>query len=389
VAHACDRVIVLGAKRTTTFTVNYPYADWTVDQETAYNAGASGDAEYMALGTDDRSAKETLNDIARGRPELKRVYRYFKVASDGSFFVVDWKSKYVNAVVSDAGAIDIDHNQLMYPPTMRLLHFLPLLLDHTYTGDLPASIVDNSPSGTSPEFLRPFALLKDANGKYWTSENMAQRLEQTTNTVPFNAPIGFQIQDDDPGVILTVHGGTEFKQHFLGNGGFTGTDVDDPTKEAILSSGDIWLTLAMELDDYLQSQYPQDDADLPQTDHVNTLVIDYPELRMDYVMPHTIVATTVVGGTVETNGGFIRNDWYYAQSLARVAYSWYSVPRTTISITRNHLDQKIRVGQLLTTIGDAATQETINSVVTKVMFDTLDGSVNYFAQFAELDIRGI
>ncbi len=91
------------------------------------------------------------------------------------------------------------------------------------------------------------------------------------------------------------------------------------------------------------------------------------------------------GALLVTDGGYIRDDRVYLQDIARCAFEWYGQTRKALSITQNSLLCDHSIGELITSIGSAASPVEVNSVVTKIAFDIRNNKVTVFTQYAELD----
>ena len=384
-----DQVIVRGARRGAVFTVGTQSGtlieDWSAAQETAYQSGASAATGYSTMGNSDR---ERLHILVRSQDALKRVYSYFRL--DDAWTGLDYNSNIALPSVSNSAI-----TAPFWRPGLRFAKYLPLFTDHDYSGSKIGSgaVTTNTPDGAIAEYMRPLVIIKDDKNYYWLAEgfNSAASVEQLTPDSAGHSGFHGQMQDYAPGVIVKVSG---FGQHGIAKGSFTpyALDANDKsdlyTKPVIDYSTAIYATVFVEFDDYLTASYPADPV-TPQGDAVRKLIIDMPELRQDRVCKDTIVGIDANGAVIKSDGGYVRDDTYFASAIATLAWQWYGQPRRVLNLTRHSLilASGIDVGTMVTTIGAAA--ETVNTVVSRLVFDTRAGTVNYLTQFSEFDLSGL
>lgn len=389
-----DQVIVRGARRGSVMTLGTQSGtlieDWSAAQETAYEAGASAATGYSTMGNSDR---ERLHILVRSQDSLKRVYSYFRL--DDAWTGLDYNS---NIALKDVSNSSI--TAPFWRPGLRFAKYLPLFTDHDYSGGKIAAgtVTTNTPDGAIAEYMRPLVIIKDTESKYWLAEgfNDASSVELLTPDSAIKSCFNAQMQDDAPGIIIKLSG---YGQHGIANGTFTpyaydANDTSDQyTKATIDYSTSILTTVFIEYDDYLTAKYP-DDPVTPNGDAVRKLIIDMPELRQDYVSKDTVLGVDADGALVKTtSGGYVRDDSDYANAIATLAWQWYGDTRNTLNLTRHSLiiadgDAKpIDVGTMVTTVG--TTPVTINTVVTRLVFDTRAGTVNYLTQYSEFDLSAL
>lgn len=382
-----DYVVVRGERKTSTFTVtatgiNLIVSDWASADETAYNAGAG-------TGTG-RDAKQQANRLYRLTDRFKRVYSYFKlsVGWDGS----SWTNDLVFPEL-DGGGEPTGTSEKFWYPGLRLAHRLPLQHDIDYTGSNigDGNLVDTSPAGSLPEYIAPIILIESETGKHRHVEHLAAESgsDQAVGGKYFGWSCGVRMQDEAPGFILDVRG--DVPQHALAGSSWSGADADDEadfSSDEALDYNDLTATLCMEADSYCEGVWPTG-APLEATDTLRALLIEVPNARLDYVVPDTVVKLNESGQRVTSEGGFITDDRARVQNIARMAYDWYSATRYALHVTANDLVCDFTIGQLITTIETGTLTRTINSVITDISLDLLQGTSSIKTQFGQLDFAGL
>lgn len=394
---AIDQVVCTGQRAVACFTIDVDSdtldRGWTSDQQESYEAGASGLAGYAAL---DDWDKEQRNKMARANEHVKRVYSYFGLPF---FPQPDWTGK--NSTGQPVFE-DPDNPGVALPfyfPQLRFAHHLPLKTDHDYRGGNIADeeVPDNTPPGQKWEYRPSFVvipLLNSSPKQYHVLNSLAINTEvpqpalETEDGYKWSASI--RMQEDYPGFVLTVGGQP---QHVLGGSAFTPLAVDDPGV-AKFDWADLVATVAMPIDKFAEGRWPADPA---PSQAVRRLVINLgDEYKLHYVAPNTMVAIDPdTRAKITSSGGFVRNDEPKLQALARLVYEWYRTPRQSIELSFTYVTAKLAIGDLITTIGQGDSLQTINSVVTgvKYEFSFREGSAPGIAkttistQFAELDAR--
>lgn len=384
VTQVFDQVLIRGARRGSIFTLSTDSGtlvkDWSSAQETAYMAGASGIAGYASLNLHE---KQRLHILTRSLDKLKRVYRYFRLKSSW-----DGKDAAGNVVCPDLLTPTVSVK--FWQPGLRFAKFLPLFNDHDYSGSKigDGTVTNNTPTGAIAEYLRPVVAIHDTDGYWWPAEglNDAAPIELLNPTATTAWAFHTQMQDETAGIVLALAG---HGQHAIAKNYFTPHDTADNYTAAVIDySNSIFATVFVEFDEYLISKYP-DDPVTPDGDAVRRLILDMPDLRLDYVAPGTLIGIDESGATITSDGGYVRDDRDMATAFATLAWQWYGAARKTLNLTRHSLilATGIDVGTMVTTIG--TDPETINTVVTRIVFDTRQGTANYLTQFAEFDLSGL
>lgn len=385
-----DEVLMRGGRRRSVFVMFKPApfatleGDWSSAEESAYGAGASGEGDYPS-----RAALRALrNKQVRSDDSLARVYRYFTPAEDWDFF---WDTEAVMPHIRSDGTVDTATSETLWGPGVRLLRHLPLFKGWDYSD--PSNPVDNT-DGAPPEYRECYCLLKmpsDGSGTdRWSyghdlSESL-RILAMAYRGPAFN--ISIRPQDHGVGIVCDVSGD---EQHMLAKNSFS--PLPDSGDEAghFDWQTDLAAVVALEGDCYCEALYP------PQSIHPDSsllkrrLVIDAGDgYRLDYLMQNVPLEITATGIALSNSAGFVRDDRAELMSMARLAYEWYSRERVAIDLTVRRLTNAFQLGHLITTFGANETEESLNSVITSVVWhfgsETGDRSHTLVhTNYAELD----
>lgn len=228
----------------------------------------------------------------------------------------------------------------------------------------------------------------------------------STNTEHYQEPLGLEDghkwsasvrpQEDAPGIVITVQGQP---QHVIAKTSFAPLSADEDLAKYDWKS--IVATVAMKVDLHAEGVWPEF-AGVSQA--VRRQMIDMgDDFKQHYVAPGTVVGVHESNdGSSEnnlaytTNGGYIRDDRDKLTALARLAYEWYRTERQSLELRLAFATSRLKVGDLITSIGQEDTEQTINSVVTSVKYEfSLDdhaGGPGWCAttvttQFAELNLQ--
>jgi hypothetical protein len=401
-----DQVICQGERAVSCFTLQGPNGagtldqHWSDEQASTYETAASESDGYEDL---DEYEQDEMNKLARRLENVKRVYTYYGLPTDfdGNLTLTIGDDDYDGIVFEDPESDEDDAALPMYPPQLRFRSHLPLKTDNDYTGELPDDIEDNTPDGQRWEY-RPMLvaiLLPNSDpARYAVVNAMAINGEVGDSAEDLSLSDGrhwsgsVRVQDDAPGFVLTLSG---LPQYAIAKDDFTPLSVDDDDESLTeFDWRDLIATVAMPVDAYCQGQWP-DEPDTAQV--VRRLVIDLGnEYKQHYVAGGTVVQIGVDGTpAVNGTGGFIRDDSDKLTSLARLVYEWYASERQSISLTFGYVTAQLQVGDLITTIGQGDSLETVNTVVTglRYEFTAQDGSrpgsakTTINTDFAEIDAK--
>jgi len=369
-------------------------AGWDAAMQTAYNQGASLEADYPAA--DHRWERQERNAVVRAQESLRRVYSWFALPAewDGKISTGGGGTAYLFPF--DELERDPDNEQPWWQPAMRFERHLPLLTDHEYGGVHIAeeTVVDNTPADQTAEFRPPYAVIKLADSpsggtRYSEIEKIAMpsQVELYGDGTGRTFSASVRMQTDAPGIIVRVSG--DYGQHAIAAWDFPPLECDEDPGPFDWRN-DLAVTIAMRADWHVEEQYPEHLAAHP-TDAARIMTIDAGRIaELHYVAPWTIV-DLLDGSLVRTlNGGFVRDDRGLLKDLARVAYEWYGQERQTLDLTYRSAAEVLRIGDLITKIGADATEETIRTVVTQItvtLARTTDEihTTQIKTQWAELD----
>lgn len=385
-----ERVVVCGSIDKATLPGKYD-KDWTDALKTEYQTASSTlGASYDVLNAWD---KLNANADFRQQDRFRSVFARFLMkpetlnspeAASNGFLPYDPK---VN-----------DKQLRAYPPLARFLSVLPLRDDIDYTTPSTSlhAAAGEIPSGSREEYMPPLAFIADGT-RYYHLEHLTlgekSALVAGLGGRTWSASV--QMRHEALGFVVIV-GGAE--QHVLGKDDFTPVASPDPDypkwheelKPAALDWQDMYLTVALETDNWAEAQWPDEPEDTG--DVARDLVLEFPGKRMEYVLEDTAFRLDT-NGTLKksTSAGWIVDDSEELKDLARVAYEWYQAPRRTLRFSKRTLDCPYHVGQIVTKLkrpgGDDL--EEINSVITQIIFNLRQGSFTLRTQFAELDLRAL
>lgn len=406
--HAIDQVELIGARRGSVFTLSTKdqtlEKDWTDEQETAYEEGASGETGYGDL---DRAERQMRNDLVRIEPRLTRVFRWFRLkeewdglVNDGTYSAGDTYT--VHPKIPDDGTDpdDFDEPLPFWQAGLRFENYLPLKTDHDYTENKLAenAVEDNTPPGSEAEYLRPIVLFRVADRRDESDDPIEEYIEigQMCATVRFEQSFdggrgwsaGVRMQERAPGLIVdvSISGG----QHTIGKDTFTPLPESDVSEYPtdLDYRDNLIATVFVQFDDYLRVVYPPLE-DVEDTDMVRVQRIECgDDFALYYAPPKTIVGLKEGGKLERTDsGGWVRDDRPKLRTLAQVAWEWYSRPRRAFSLVYRQALQLVKVGQLITSIGATETApEEINGVATRIVYNLLDQTTSITTDYGQLDV---
>jgi hypothetical protein len=398
-----DQVICQGDRIVTCFTLDanegklVPH--WDSPSQALYELAASGEAGYGAL---DLYEQQQRNEAYRRQERLKRVFSYFGLPAAWDGFI--WNEFNTgHGPYFPASPADVDNPLPFYFPGLRFLSHLPLKTDHDYTDDKieNGTIVNSTPPGQKWEYLPPLVGIKipDSSPTRW---QLVDRLSTSLESL-LAPPLGLddgvkwsasvRVQDDEPGIIVTVHGKP---QHILASGDFTPLPVVDTEIGSFDWHDDTFATVAMYVDKHVEGIWPLPAA-LPASQAIRRLIVELgDDFRQHYVARGTVLGIAADGTPFDNNeGGFIRDDQPQLEAMARLVFEWYRLPRQQLQLQFAYVTRALAVGDLITTVGVGVSLQTVNSVVTMVRYDfpEAEGAIPHPAgttittQFAEFDAR--
>lgn len=414
VTQKADRVIVRGAKRTTTFTARIAERGawapdvailpaWTENAELEYKAGASEADDYAGLTDEQKAAR---NEIYRSSDRLREVFRRFtlnpKVESDNE---VDWrwhcKIPHPHSTdpelptwwlrgdqTQDPFTAEVDPGSAYkgtdHIPALRMMRALPLFEGIDYTGatlEDPDSINLSENPGFVP--LMAYGRTQDgdadvadlADGETPHRYELLDRLRRqgsdgnanrdwACRVSPVDNMPGFELHADVPHFLDGPDAGSP-------EAGYATTSDDDlGSQHSGLPYAKIWATVCVELTERLQVEAA---ISVPTGASETVIVIDVPDARHDYVLPHTTVEIRD-GLPVETTGGFAKDDTKRLETIRDVAAAWYSTTRQTLSLSWKQIRGHFQLGWLITDIGSRYQLVGVNTPITAIEYRFGDGA---------------
>jgi hypothetical protein len=354
--------------------------DWSSTQQTAYNDGATNDAGYASLPTFED--QKTANQAVRNGAFLLKVYRYFRVPLDWDGTMPTGGEVVCPIPFDPEDPPDELESTTFWVAGLRFQTRLPLLSEHDYED--VASITNETLDESSAEYLRPFGVIyHSGTSRYYPIDRLpvgAWDVEPESGGRHWS--IGVRMQEEQLGVILDVHGAM---QHAIAADEFVAADeADEGDYTATLRWQDIYLTVFAEFDQHVEAREPE--TLTTDSDAVRELVIRVPNARLDYLVPGTVIGLETDGTLQTSGGGYVRDDREKLKDIAAAAWRWYGQTRRALTGTVRNLVTTLRIGDLISVIGDPLEPVEVYSVITSMTYDVRGGTITIQTQFASLDL---
>lgn len=404
-----DQVVCRGARQTSTFTVGVTdqtlTIDWSQDgapsavgSEPKYKAGTKDQAGYADLSA---TKKAEANDAFRLSNAFDRVFTAYRIpvnwngkSGDGATSPRNWALPVLspNGSVTDGLPIHVQG--------LRLLNTLRLKRGWNYAN--PVNPQPNTPDDTLADLAPPFAFVQvKQNPNRWqfvdkldesefgegrplTEEDEEQSEEEPAARPRITTTFHLAMQPGVPGIRLIAHNGMP---HALALNHWQSAE---PTQhEPEVDYATLRATVCCEADQFCEGIWPE--SGLPANKPLNVLVIDFGEAyRLDFLPAHTVVELAN-GGPITSGptGAVLRDDRKYLSDMARLAYTWYELGRQQLSVVFRQVRPLFELGMLITAIGEGSTQENVNTVVSSITYDMLDGTVRVDTEDDTLDVRAL
>lgn len=404
-------VRVRGARRTATFSAYGAAVDtgvggyvfthdidsriegaWSTDDQEDYELGVSlTDPDYGTLLDEE---KQTRNDKFRQASRFERVWQYFSVDAVGNL------SPIINQQTgSITGYIPITSRRVA-----RVQRLTAMRVGVDYA-DATAPVA-NGTIENGEEFVRPFALAylpkaanflcltlgdDDAGWRRLHDLHSHAELGYDTGATSEDAyerkfPFGGELTPiaGEPGFILNLHG---TMPHAL-NAGYIGTLEPSKYGDEGLAWTGLLVTVTCEWDCYCEAVWPVVPPDASPIEELLIQVGD--RARFDWLAEGTVFDLTRNGDIRQVaTAGAIRDDRKLCEQIAKLAHNWYSSDRAQVLLTFTGGEQPFEVGDLLTTIGTGAVQQTVNATVSQIAYDLERGGIQVNCGYPEVDFGSL
>lgn len=378
-----DQIIMQGARRTSTFTINHvddgtAAAAWTPAEETLYEDGASGWPDYPVAG--EYLARRRLNAEARARDEVASVFSEITLPYDWDKLAGDGEGGEKQPVIPIDG--DPTQSAPLFAKEAYFARNLSLLKGRDYSGNNINQETFKPHDQKPHEPVKPFALalppsqrpLSPSLRRWLLSDKIGTVADQpyTTDYIDREWSCRVRVLPESTSLLLEVVGG-QYGQHMIaghsGNPQFTGLPEDLWDNAPEYDWREWIMTISLVEDRFCEYRFPAD-ASIPMSNAVRRLVIDAGEnYRRDYVVPNTVVGIDGDGYLQRTSsGGYVRDDTDKLEAITKAAWEWYGVERATVSFMTVFRDEvgAMSLGRFIKSLNAGANQSPVNSVVTQL-----------------------
>lgn len=390
------KVVVRGARMTSTCTVGVGdgtlVGDWSVltgpddpGTEKKYKEAAKNDADYAGL---DDAKKKARNDAFRRADAFHRVYSCFRIPTT-------WDGK-----TGDGGGGQKDYALPVLSPTgsilgalaksvqgLRMLNTLRLKFGWDYSN--PTTPKSVAPPSSVAQMAPPFAFFKVATSpdRFQLADKMRQS-DFAAGSKLYDAKTCYHpfMQQSVPGIRLVANGALP---HVMAKTAWAAAPLPEPSATVPeVDYSNLRATVCIEADAFCEGIYPT--VGYPANTPLQTLMIDAgEEYRLDFLAANTITGLNNGLPIKSANAVVLRDDRKYLEDVAKLAYQWYQVNRFTMEVTYRQVLKVVELGMLITTIGSGATVQTINTVVSSLTYDVINGTTTVETEDATLDIRSV
>lgn len=351
-----DKIVVEGEYATSTLTLRFNEdigANWTALEELAYLQAASNETGYDDLELEEQYRR---NEAWRARDRLRNVFSRFAIVEDWSqrvapegegeteyfaFPVDDDSREYEEGVTEDG--LPLWNEGLRIAPRLPLQSRLDYSGTRIEDGTFPDSTI------TEAAYLPPLIIANLPDDEVLPYQLIDQMIT-TEEDQPRGWSCNVAVADHDAALILRVSDG---RQQLLALDDFaTAAETDpehDPTYQRGVNWQDFQATLTLLGDHRVSASVEINTApDRPQ----KVVYIPTQNMRLDYVVPQTVVA--VEDGVLirTTTGGYVRDDRVRLQQIADLAAAWYGRTRANIVLSVKTVDATFSVGVLVRSVGE-------------------------------------
>ncbi len=384
-----EQVKVRGARRGSCFTLSYQddtiEAGWSSFQLEQYAKAAEGTTPVAEL--------KRQADAFRASDNIGNVLTRFVVPIDWDGTVGNGKGtaltkKPACPAIESGGALSTTVSSGYWMPGLRIASWIPLRENVDYQYDA-ANPVDFNEPGQLPPYRKPFALYETNDGKYVRADRANVLVHNEAVTA---SKTGFKFSSDV--TPLSDQMGIFLRPSTLPHAHSDNTDLTT-VLSTFQDTSDIrpqtnWkkaiVTAFAEFDEHAEAVWPSTIA-AAVNGQQSVLVINVGNsCRLDYLAPNTVLDVTQSGDVLaNSSGGILRDDRPKLERIARVAWEWYSSPRSALTLEVNHITTEFVVGQLLVELSG----DPVNSLVTYMVYDFDNSTTSVSTSFAEIDPVGL
>ena len=276
-----DKVRVVGARVKSCFTVSFEDVTleigWSDDEVTAYQRACVVMDGYGALLAFEQAQ---YNDRFRADDRWRRVYSLFRVPALFDWMAGDGQGstpKICSPIISTNGVPGLV-NGPYWNHARPILNGLPLEegLDYSTIDELTDTYPDNNPDDAEPAYRKPFAIVKDAAGKYCLLERCGQ-----------DGKGGAHFQPDDRE--MAFYARFPVNHQFAMNDWYGIVPSPQPTEhEPEIDYATLVATICVPIDDVLAAE-AQIAGTVPSAGFTREMVIRIPDAELWYVAKGTVV----------------------------------------------------------------------------------------------------
>lgn len=391
------QVVVRGARMTSTCTVgladNTLIEDWSqltgpddAGTEKKYKDAAKNDAGYSSL-TDEQKKKR--NDAFRRSEAFYRVYSAFRIPStwdgktgDGGGGTRNYALPELSTTGSVIGTLAKNAQGL------RMLNTLRLKRGWDYSN--PTSPKSVTPTSTLADLMPPFAFIRVAYSpdRFQFTDKLKDHDFAVGTLVSSKIKTSYHLhmQHTTAGIRLTASGSMP---HAIASFDWNEAPLPEPSNsEAEIDFRTLRATVCLEADKFCEGVYP--DAGLPANTPLQILTIDAGEhYRLDFLAENTVVGINNGQLQKASHAKALRDDRVYLRDFAKLAYQWYQENRYTLTVSFRQLRNVWELGMFILTIGELATQSQVNTVVSTITYDLINGTTTVETEDQTLDVRSL
>lgn len=369
--HQADKVRVEGEPATITLTLKYGDAEsdkhlvngWTDTLETEYVAASGTDEDENTIFRlqdkyDDVFSRFILSDVW--------VQKYVRVSDDQEFYacipLADIPDDVEDADLEDLFKVGGSSEAgKWWHRGHRFLQYLATIDEDT------------------KQYRPMFVLFQDATDtdKY----HFAEKLNASGTDYDFACHV--YTLPDRPGVKVKVakQGGQQLIASEAWEGAGATPGELDPTEATSVSYEDMLVTGTMEYDE--RCYVEQVINETAQT--LREIVIRVPDARLDIEAPGCVTDVDQNGELVESNGKVLRDDRGRLSDTLTAAVEWYGTPRRAARLSYSDSAPILGVGQFITELEIGPSTQAINTPVTGLAFDFVNGRCTVETSYAEAD----